>query len=366
MCKEDEKWMKRCIRIARNGAAGAPPNPMVGAVLVCDGHIVGEGYHVRCGGPHAEVNAVASVRDRSLLRRSTLYVSLEPCAHYGKTPPCAELIVREGIPRVVVGCVDPFAKVQGRGIEMLRQAGIEVVTGVCEAECRALNRNFFTFHKYRRPYVTLKWAQSADGYLDRRRTEGVPERLSTPRTSLDVHQMRARYGAILVGGRTAVLDNPSLTTRLWPGPNPLRVVLDDSCGSLPDSLRLWDGSAPTWVVCGMQAKEAYVKRLPEWVDYVVLEGGESPLEVLMNRLYGAGVQSLLVEGGSRTLQRFADAGLWDEARVEVAARVLGDGIPAPVLPAGTIARVENHWAGVSVLHYVRSGSEGAALIGPSE
>ena len=196
----DERWMRRCLDLARCGCYGAPPNPMVGAVIVCDGRIIGEGYHRHCGDAHAEVNAVNSVRpaDRPLLRRSTIYVSLEPCAHFGRTPPCAELIARLGVPRVVVGCVDPFARVQGRGIAMLREAGCDVTVGVLDAECRELNRRFFIFHTHHRPYITLKWAQSADGFLDRRRDGGQPARLSSPRSLMEVHRLRAQHGAILV------------------------------------------------------------------------------------------------------------------------------------------------------------------------
>ena len=223
----DERWMRRCLDLARCGCYGAPPNPMVGAVIVCDGRIIGEGYHRHCGDAHAEVNAVNSVRpaDRPLLRRSTIYVSLEPCAHFGRTPPCAELIARLGVPRVVVGCVDPFARVQGRGIAMLREAGCDVTVGVLDAECRELNRRFFIFHTHHRPYITLKWAQSADGFLDRRRDGGQPARLSSPRSLMEVHRLRAQHGAILVGHTTLRLDHPRLDVRCWPGNSPRRLIL---------------------------------------------------------------------------------------------------------------------------------------------
>ena len=222
---DDEKYMHRCIQLARNGLQNAKPNPMVGAVIVsADGRIIGEGYHVRCGEGHAEVNAFASVRseDEPLLSRATMYVSLEPCSHYGKTPPCAELIIRKGVRRVVVGCQDPFAKVQGRGIEMLRNAGIEVTVGVLEDECRWINRRFFTFHKLHRPYIILKWACSADGYLDDHHRAAA---FSTPYTSMLVHKMRAEEDAILVGRITDEREHPRLDTRLWSGPAPHRFVL---------------------------------------------------------------------------------------------------------------------------------------------
>lgn len=276
---------------------------MVGAVVVCDGRIIGEGYHRRCGGPHAEVNAISSVKEKHLLSRSTIYVSLEPCAHYGKTPPCADLIVRSSIPRVVIGCTDPFAKVNGLGIKKLKDAGCEVIVGVLEDECRKLNRRFFTFHQKRRPWITLKWAQSEDGFI------GKDERviLSNALTQTLVHRLRARSGAILVGTRTALIDNPTLTTRYWTGPNPLRLTIDRHA-ILPPTLHLKDNSTPT-----------------------VIYSHESIEEILAD-LYNRGIQSLIVEGGTKLLQSFIDAGLWDEARIETAPVRLGNGVKAPVLP----------------------------------
>ena len=262
--------MSRCLQLALNGEVGAPPNPMVGAVIVCDGRIIGEGYHARCGEAHAEVNAFASV---SRADESTLYVSLEPCAHYGKTPPCAELIVRKGVRRVVVGCVDPFAKVQGRGIQMLRDAGIDVTVGVLEQECRWLNRKFFTYHTYRRPYVTLKWAQTSDGVMGK--LGGGPLLISNPATLRHSHHLRATNSAILVGWRTNENDSPSLTTRHYSGPNPRRIVYDSHAETIPQ---------------------------------------------LLSRLYGEGVQSLLVEGGAATHRQFLDLGLWDEIHQELGVR----------------------------------------------
>ena len=294
--------MRRCLQLARCGEAGAPPNPMVGAVIVCDSRIIGEGYHRRCGGPHAEVNAINSVKERDLLSRSTIYVSLEPCAHYGKTPPCADLIIETGIRRVVIGCTDPFTKVNGLGIKKLREAGCEVQVGVLEQECRELNRRFFTFHEKHRPWIILKWAQSNDGFI------GKDERviLSNALTQTLVHRLRARSGAILVGTNTALQDNPTLTTRLWPGPNPLRLTIDRN-GILPPTLHLKDNSTPT-----------------------VIYSHESIEEILAD-LYARGIQSLLVEGGAKLLQSFIDKGLWDEARIETAPLCLGQGTKAPTL-----------------------------------
>lgn len=303
--KNDENYMRRCIQLARCGQAGAAPNPMVGAVIVHKGLIIGEGYHRRCGGPHAEVNAIRSVKQPELLKESTIYVSLEPCAHYGKTPPCADLIVEKRIPRVVIGCKDPFAKVDGLGIKKLLDAGIEVKVGVLEKECRDLNRRFMTYHTHERPYIILKWAESSDGFIAA--ADGKPVRFSTPTTTTLVHRLRALSDAILVGGRTAVNDNPSLTVRNWHGQNPLRIVIDTK-GTLPRTLRLFDQEAETLV-------------WPSW-----------NLNELMQRLYERGVQQLLVEGGAEVHRRFMEAGLWDELRIERSPLRLGTGIKAPSLP----------------------------------
>lgn len=269
---------------------------MVGAVIVCGDRIIGEGYHVRCGEGHAEVNAFASVRkdDEPLLSQSTIYVSLEPCAHYGKTPPCAELIVRKGVRRCVVGCIDPFAKVSGRGVEMLREAGIEVTVGVLEKECRELNRRFFTFHEKRRPYIILKWAQSADGFID---NGGKAFAFSTPFTRMLVHKLRSECDAILVGRTTAERENPRLDVRLWSGESPLRLVLDRDNPFFEGM----DTSSPI---------------LPQ----------------LMSHLHERQVQSLLVEGGAATHQSFIDARLWDEIRIEVSPVLVGNGTRAARIP----------------------------------
>ena len=307
------KYMQRCIQLAKCGEMGAPPNPMVGAVIVHNDRIIGEGYHRKCGGPHAEVNAIRSVKNEALLKDSTIYVSLEPCSHYGKTPPCADLIIEKGIPRVVVGCKDPFAKVNGQGIRKLRDAGIEVVVGVMEKECLELNRKFITFHSKHRPWVTLKWAQSEDGFMYADRQPGEPAvKFSSAFTQTLVHRMRAMNQAIMVGTRTVLLDNPSLTTRLWDGPNPLRVSVDRK-GILPESIHLKDGKVPTVIYC------------------------HGDLPAILEDLYRQGIQSLMVEGGACLIQHFVDEGLWDEARVEVAPLVLGKGVSAPRLKNAGVA-----------------------------
>ena len=299
---KDEKYIRRCIQLARNGLCNAAPNPMVGAVVVYRDRIIGEGYHARCGEGHAEVNALRSVRDESLLKEATLYVSLEPCSHYGKTPPCADLIVSKGIPRVVVGCMDPFPLVAGRGIRKLEEAGIDVTVGVLEEECRELIRRFVTLNIRKRPYITLKWAQSADGFIDRLRQEGSPAVLSTPLTSMYVHKMRAEYKAILVGRRTALLDNPST------------LVFTEEIPA----------------ACLRQTN----------VDYQVLDFSQDILPQIMQVLYERKIQSLLVEGGSCLLQSFIDSGLWDDIRVEHSGVVLQDGVKAPAVPAGYAATFE--------------------------
>lgn len=303
--EEDEKWMRRCLQLALGGTEHAAPNPMVGAVIVHRNRIIGEGCHIRCGEGHAEVNALRSVSeaDRPLLRESTIYVSLEPCAHYGRTPPCARLIAETGIPRVVVGCIDPFARVQGRGIAILREAGAEVVTGVLEADCRALNRRFFTVQERHRPFVTLKWARSADGFLDRHRMpDEKAAQLSTPMSRLHTHRLRSLHEAIAVGHTTLVTDRPRLDVRHWDGPSPRRFVVGRPApGELPAGFR----------------------------------AAETP-EALLQLLQAEGVQTLLVEGGRRTLQSFLDAGLWDEAWEETAGILLGDGVAAPTIPPGAV------------------------------
>ena len=324
----DEKYIRRCIELASNGLCNAAPNPMVGAVIVHNGKIIGEGYHARCGEGHAEVNAIRSVKDESLLKESTIYVSLEPCSHYGKTPPCADLIISKGIPRVVVGCIDPFSQVSGRGIKKLRDAGIDVTVGVLEDECKNLIRRFVTFNTQKRPYITLKWAESADGFID----------------IMYVHKQRAEHKAILVGRKTALLDNPSLTTRNWYGANPLRLVIDRTL-SLPSNLKLFDHTTPTLV---FTEKE---KAVEENLEYITLDFSKDILPQILTVLYERKIQSLLVEGGTTLLQSFIDTELWDETFVEHSAKVLGEGVKSPVIHKGTVMETEMR-DGVCVSHYI--------------
>lgn len=296
----DEKYMRRCLELAVNGRQNAKPNPMVGAVIVSrDGRIIGEGYHVRCGEGHAEVNAFASVKpeDEPLLSEATIYVSLEPCSHWGKTPPCADLIVSKHVRRVVCGCIDPFAKVQGRGVKKLRDAGIEVTVGVLEQECLELNKRFITFNTHHRPYILLKWAESVDGFISGEGGRQVA--LSSPFTQMLVHKLRAENDAILVGRHTLDGDHPQLNVRLWTGRDPERIVLTHQPASVPEGFSAFDS-----------------------------------IDAVLDHLFAEGKQSLIVEGGAQTLQAFLDRGLWDELRVETAPLVINEGVRAPQMPGG--------------------------------
>ena len=339
---EDRKYIARCLQLAHSAAGSTSPNPMVGAVIVCDGKIIGEGYHIRCGEPHAEVNAIRSVKDVALLSRSTIYVSLEPCSHYGKTPPCADLIISSGIPRVVIATTDNNAMVSGRGVERMRAAGIEVKIGVLEDEAYRLNRYFFTFHGKWRPYVTLKWAQSADGFIDIIRDGGTAQAISNSASAMAVHKLRAMHDAILVGRRTALLDNPTLTVRSWSGRSPLRLVIDSE-GSLPASLHLFDGEHPTVIFTERTDKAKCVNNV---IQHKLDFSGDI-LDGIMDYLYANKIGSLLVEGGAQLLQSFIDRDLWDEIRVETnQGLVLSNGVPAPILPAGVKKEVSNCFGNV--------------------
>lgn len=317
---QHEAFMRRALELALRGGRAVAPNPLVGAVIVHNGQVIGEGSHQRFGGPHAEVHAIASVQDRSLLPTSTLYVTLEPCSHHGKTPPCADLVVSSGIKSVVVGCKDPFPKVSGRGIARLREAGITVQEGVLQGECSFANRRFITRHSENRPYIILKWAESSDGFIapeDRSRKQ-----LSGPEAQTLSHSWRTEEMGILVGRVTALADDPQLTARLVPGTNPTRFVLDRSL-RLPPSLKLFDGSAPTVVLNSRsEGSEGSVMR-------VLIPEESFSARAWCQAIAELGVNSLIVEGGARTLQSFIEQGLWDEARIFECATALGRGVPAP-------------------------------------
>lgn len=335
MMNVEEKYMERCLALARMGKGKTSPNPMVGCVIVQGGKIIGEGYHRKCGEGHAEVNAIASVEDESRLADATLYVSLEPCSHYGKTPPCADLIIRKRIPRVVVACPDPYPKVSGNGVKRLREAGVEVVTGVMQAEAVALNKVFMTNQVLKRPYVYLKWAQSADGFMDIRRDDASvpPVALSSPLMLQRVHKKRSEVDAIMVGTRTALLDNPSLTVRHWSGRSPVRVVLDKDL-ALPAGSHLLDGSVRTLVFTGREKEN--VKN----VEYIRTDYSRDVFPQVLSCLYENRLTSLLVEGGPYLLKKILQEGLWDEIQVETTSVILGNGVEAPVLEHAFHAELE--------------------------
>jgi diaminohydroxyphosphoribosylaminopyrimidine deaminase / 5-amino-6-(5-phosphoribosylamino)uracil reductase len=332
--------MHRCLELALLGNGHVAPNPMVGAVLVHTGRdtgeqrIIGEGYHQQYGKAHAEVNCIAAVKeeDKHLIAESTMYVSLEPCAHHGKTPPCADLVIRVGIRRVVVGCRDPFPQVNGKGIEKLIAAGVETTVGILEKECIALNIRFFTFNTIHRPYIVLKWAQSFDGKIAGSGAEaGLGEGgrgrtfISNEFTNRLVHKWRSTEAAILVGTRTALLDDPALNARLWTGPDPIRLVIDKEL-VLPPSLRLFDGKVRTVVFNLLRHEEEGM------VQYYQVSDDTSLIHQLSVALHRLKVQSVLVEGGARLLQSFIDADCWDEARVITNGELeLPGGLPAPQL-----------------------------------
>lgn len=313
-----ETYMRRCLQLAENGRQNAHPNPMVGAVIAdVQGNIIGEGYHIRCGEAHAEVNAFADCERRGnnhLLPEATIYVSLEPCAHFGKTPPCADLIIKKGVKRCVVGCVDSFSEVSGRGIQRIKDAGIEVVVGVLEKECKELNRVFFTYHTQNRPFITLKWAQSADGFIDK---DFKPVRISNEKTTMLAHKLRAENDGILVGRTTIERDNPTLNIREWYGKNPRRFIL-----SSKDIEK--EGFTTVKDICEISKTKD--------------------------------IQSLLVEGGAATHQHFIDNDLWDIIRVETSSALLHNGTNAASIPKNAVLISEKHYDGNVIREYRKSNN----------
>lgn len=317
--------MYRCFELALKGAGNTAPNPMVGAVLVYNDTIIGEGYHKQYGEVHAEVNCINSVPadKKDVISKSTLYVSLEPCAHYGKTPPCADFIIENKIPRVVIGCKDSFAAVNGKGIEKMKTAGIEVITGILEQEALVLNKRFFTFNAKQRPYIILKWAQTADDKIAAFGNERLL--ISNETSNRLVHQWRSEEAAVLVGTNTALKDNPALTVRLVKGKNPVRLVIDKQL-QLTQTLQLFDSSAKT-IVYNLWKSET-----KNATDFYKLERGRSIIKQVAQHLYDIKLQSVIVEGGAILLQSFIEAGLWDEARIITNSKMkIGDGLAAPVL-----------------------------------
>lgn len=331
----DKKYMRRCFELARKGSGNTLSNPMVGAVIVCNDRIIGEGYHRKYGEGHAEVNAIASVKDESLLKDATIYVSLEPCSHYGKTPPCSDLIIKKQIPRVVVGCLDPYPEVSGRGVKRMRDAGIEVITGVLEDEALALNPVFMTCQTKKRPFVFLKWAQSSDSFMDHLRSDStnLPVILSSSETRRCVHALRSKISAIMVGTQTALLDNPSLSVRYWDGASPVRIVIDQLL-QIPETYNLLDGSVSTLV---FTEKEAVNKKN---LEYIRIDFCADILPQILNVLSDRNLSSLMVEGGACLLNSFIQSNLWDMAQVETAPVQLGNGVKAPVI-TGSLVSVKN-------------------------
>lgn len=346
--------MRRCLELATNGEGYVQPNPMVGAVVVHNNIIIGEGFHRCFGEPHAEVNAINQVKNQSLLRDSTLYVSLEPCSHYGKTPPCAKLIIDKKIPNVVIATADPNPKVAGKGIAMLREQGVNVVVGLMQEEAQQLNRIFFVNQLNHRPYIVLKWAQSADGFMDAHRTAGdgkAPMMLSNDITQCMVHKYRSNLKAIMVGTNTALLDNPNLTVRKWAGNNPTRVVLDRTL-SLPQSHHLFDGSTPTMVFTASTPPQQHHPA----IEFVQIDFDNQVIHQVLGYLYFKGISSILVEGGAKLLTSFIDDNLWDEALVESSSVCLGSGVKAPVID-GTLDTV-NVFLQASQRHLINPHSKG--------
>ena len=332
----DEQYMSRCIQLAELGAGNVAPNPMVGAVLVYDDKIIGDGYHKKYGEAHAEVNCINSVEEKNkhLIEKSTIYVSLEPCAHYGKTPPCADLIIKNNIPKVVIGTKDIYKEVAGAGIEKLKNAGIEVLTGVLENECIDLNKRFFTFHQKQRPFIILKWAQSSNRKIGSERERIL---ISNDYSNRLVHRWRSEEAAILVGTNTALKDDPLLTTRLWKGKNPIRIVIDKNL-KLPHELKIFSKTTNTIIFNSLK------NTIEENVEYIKLEN-KNLLEEILRTLYKLNIQSVLVEGGAKTLQSFIDAGLWDEARVITNEEmIIESGIDAPEIKSFKLIKQERYFS----------------------
>lgn len=343
----DEQYMSRALQLAKLGGVSVAPNPLVGAVIVLNNEIIGEGYHQKYGEAHAEVNAVNSVQDKSLLQEATIYVTLEPCSHFGKTPPCADLLIRSQFKRVVIAQADPFAEVAGRGIEKLKQAGIQVDCGFLEQEAKELNKLFNTFHTKKRPFITLKWAQTTDGFIDLDRSEkeepGI-NWISQPETQVITHQLRSTEQAILVGWHTIQNDNPSLTTRAFKGPNPIRIVIDSKLQAPKEATVFTDGMQ-TIVLNLLEDKEV------NKIRYIKLENLNP--ESILDILFQNHINSVLIEGGANTLTRFIESNLWDEALVITGKNEYKSGMKAPFISKPPIKTVQ---FGKDILNYFQNYS----------
>jgi diaminohydroxyphosphoribosylaminopyrimidine deaminase/5-amino-6-(5-phosphoribosylamino)uracil reductase len=322
-----EQYMRRALELAQQGALHVTPNPMVGCVIVYKDTIIGEGYHTAYGKPHAEVNAIANVKHKELLKESVLYVTLEPCSHHGKTPPCADLLIAHHIPKVYIAALDTNPKVQGQGLQKLKDSGCHVEFGLMEKEAVELNKRFFCFHQKKRPYIILKWAQTMDGYIDCNQ-RGCQDRedywITNQALRIKVHQWRAEESGVFVGANTLVNDNPQLNVRYCAGKNPVRITLINR--KIEQHLHFFDNTQPA-VVFNFEREEQTGN-----TRFCKLDKEKNPQEAIMQQLYEMNIQSLLIEGGQHTLQRFLDVNLWDEARVLVGSKCFGSGLSAPIIP----------------------------------
>lgn len=336
--KVDEMYMERCLQLAELGIGNVAPNPLVGAIIVYKGMIVSEGFHQKYGQAHAEPNAIKAVVDQSIFPESTLYVNLEPCSHYGKTPPCANLIVSKKFKKVVIGTLDPNPKVAGRGVEILRNAGVKVVVGVLQDKCGELNKRFFTFHEMKRPFVLLKWAQTTDGFIDHKRmsSDQKPLLISNTITGQLTHKMRSENQSILVSTNTVVLDNPSLTVRNWSGKSPIRLVLDRTL-RIPRSYEIYSNKIRTIIFTEKN-------EINEKVEYKNIKFGDESIKNILQIIYDENIHSILVEGGAKLLNSFIESGWWDEANIEISPITIGDGVKAPCLKVqlSDCKDIENH------------------------
>jgi len=317
-----EIFMKKCLELATKGMGYVSPNPMVGCVIVFNNQIIGEGYHKKYGTAHAEINAIENVKDRSLLKKSTLYVNLEPCVHFGKTPPCTNLIIESEIPKVVIGCRDSYSEVSGKGIEKMQNIGIEVIVGVLEKESRELNKRFFTFHEKKRPYIILKWAESKDGFMAPL-NQKKPFWMTSSESKKLVHKWRAEEEAILIGRITAKKDNPSLTVREVAGNNPIRIIIDKNL-TLSGDLNLFNSEAKTIIFNSIKSEKTGTNYFIK-IDFNYL------IKKILKELHKQNIQSFKIEGGSITLQSFIDANIWDEARIFTANKLLSQGLKTPII-----------------------------------
>ena len=329
--QNEEFFMQRCIELASIAMGCASPNPMVGSVIVYNNKIIGEGYHEKYGSHHAEVNAINSVKDKSLLSKSTLYVNLEPCAHFGKTPPCSDLIIQNKIPEIVIGCVDTFSKVSGKGIERMKSVGIDVKVGVLENESRELNKRFFTFHEKKRPYIILKWAESKDGFIAPK-NQTKPFWMTSSESKKLVHEWRAEEDAILVGRITAEKDNPSLTVREVEGSNPIRIIIDKDL-KLSADFNLFNNDAKTIVFNQLKSEENNSN------NYIKINFHNLTKNILQE-LHKQNIQSIIIEGGTKTLESFIDEELWDEARIFTTNKTLTEGVKPPTIEGEIISEDE--------------------------